>query len=222
MLLLARTTRLEKVSSPTEGLSLFYTDLNRDFVDVREIKKMGRKAVDSNEVFIDGLPIPAEDLIGEEGKGFGQTLLGLNPERILVAGECIGIARNALVRAAHYASERVIFDRPIGQNQGVQHPLAWAWARLESANFMVTHAAALYDAGELCGVEAKAAKLLAAAAAVEATEVAQITFGGFGYAKEYHVERLVREALLFRIVPVTPQMLLSFIAEKALGLPKSY
>ena len=206
MLLLARTTRLENVSSPTEGLSLFYTDLNRDFVDVREIEKMGRKAVDSNEVFIDGLPIPAEDLIGEEGKGFRQILHGLNPERILVAGECIGIARNALVRAAHYASERVIFDRPIGQNQGVQHPLARAWARVESANLMVMHAAALYDAGKLCGVEA--------------TEAAQITFGGFGYAKEYNVERLVREALLFRIVPVTPQMLLLFIAEKARGLPR--
>ena len=222
MLLLARTTRLEDVTSPTDGLSLFYTDLNRDFVDVREIEKMGRKAVDSNEVFIDGLPIPAEDLIGEEGKGFRQILHGLNPERILVAGECIGIARNALARAVQYARERVVFDRPIGQNQGVQHPLAKAWAQVEAANLMVMHAAALYDAGEPCGVEANAAKLLAADAAVEATEVAQMTFGGFGYAKEYHVERLVREALLFRIVPGTPQMLLSFIAEKALGLPKSY
>ncbi|MBB05025.1 MAG: acyl-CoA dehydrogenase [Pseudooceanicola sp.] len=222
MLLLARTTRLEDVTDPTQGLSLFYTDLDRTFVDVREIDKMGRKAVDSNEVFIDGLPIPAEDLIGEEGQGFRQILHGLNPERILIAGECIGIARNALQRAAQYAKERVVFSRPIGQNQGVQHPLARAWARVESANLMVMHAAALYDAGESCGVEANSAKLLAADAAVEATEVAQITFGGFGYAKEYHVERLVREALLFRIVPVTPQLLLSFIAEKALGLPKSY
>ncbi|MGR3550818.1 acyl-CoA dehydrogenase family protein [Pseudooceanicola sp.] len=222
MLLLARTTRLEDVTDPTQGLSLFYTDLDRTFVDVREIDKMGRKAVDSNEVFIDGLPIPAEDLIGEEGQGFRQILHGLNPERILIAGECIGIARNALQRAAQYAKERVVFSRPIGQNQGVQHPLARAWARVESANLMVMHAAALYDAGESCGVEANSAKLLAADAAVEATEVAQMTFGGFGYAKEYHVERLVREALLFRIVPVTPQLLLSFIAEKALGLPKSY
>ena len=222
MLQLARTTRLEDVTDPTQGLSLFYTDLDRTFVDVREIDKMGRKAVDSNEVFIDGLPIPAEDLIGEEGQGFRQILHGLNPERILIAGECIGIARNALQRAAQYAKERVVFSRPIGQNQGVQHPLARAWARVESANLMVMHAAALYDAGESCGVEANSAKLLAADAAVEATEVAQITFGGFGYAKEYHVERLVREALLFRIVPVTPQLLLSFIAEKALGLPKSY
>jgi len=222
MLLLARTTPLEDVTSPTDGLSLFYTDLDRNFVDVREIEKMGRKAVDSNELFIDGLPIPADDLIGEEGKGFRQILHGLNPERILVAGECIGIARNALARAAQYANEREVFGRRIGQNQGVQHPLARAWAHVEAANLMVMHAAALYDAGESCGVEANAAKLLAADAAVEATEAAQITFGGFGYAKEYHVERLVREALLFRIVPVTPQMLMSFIAEKALGLPKSY
>jgi acyl-CoA dehydrogenase len=191
-------------------------------VDVREIEKMGRKAVDSNEVFIDGLPVPAEDMIGEEGQGFRQTLHGLNPERILVAAECVGIARNAIKRASEYAKERHVFGRPIGQNQGIQHPLAKAWARVESANLMVMHAAALYDAGEPCGVEANAAKLLAAEAAVEATQTAQMTFGGFGYAKEYHVERLVREALLFHIVPVTPHMLMSFIAEKALGLPKSY
>ena len=221
MLLLARTTRLEDVEKPTEGLSLFYTDLDRTFVDVREIEKMGRKAVDSNEVFIDGLPVPANDLIGEEGQGFRQILHGLNPERILVAGECIGIARNAIMRAADYAKERSVFGRPIGQNQGVQHPLAKAWAKVEAANLMVMHAAELYDSQLSCGVEANAAKLLAAEAAVEATQVAQLTFGGFGYAKEYHVERLVREALLFHIVPVTPHMLMSFIAEKALGLPKS-
>lgn len=222
MLLLARTTPLEEVTKPTEGLTLFYTTLDRTFVDVREIEKMGRKAVDSNEVFIDGLPVPAEDMIGEEGQGFRQILHGLNPERILVAAECVGIARNAIKRASEYAKERHVFGRPIGQNQGIQHPLAKAWARVESANLMVMHAADLYDAGEPCGVEANAAKLLAAEAAVEATQTAQMTFGGFGYAKEYHVERLVREALLFHIVPVTPHMLMSFIAEKALGLPKSY
>ena len=194
MLLLARTTPLEE----------------------------GRKAVDSNEVFIDGLPVPVEDMIGEEGQGFRQILHGLNPERVLVAAECVGIARNAIKRASEYAKERHVFGRPIGQNQGIQHPLAKAWAKVESANLMVMHAAALYDAGEPCGVEANAAKLLAAEAAVEATQTAQMTFGGFGYAKEYHVERLVREALLFHIVPVTPHMLMSFIAEKALGLPKSY
>jgi len=222
MLLLARTTPLEEVTKPTEGLTLFYTTLDRAFVDVREIEKMGRKAVDSNEVFIDGLPVPVEDMIGEEGQGFRQILHGLNPERVLVAAECVGIARNAIKRASEYAKERHVFGRPIGQNQGIQHPLAKAWAKVESANLMVMHAAALYDAGEPCGVEANAAKLLAAEAAVEATQTAQMTFGGFGYAKEYHVERLVREALLFHIVPVTPHMLMSFIAEKALGLPKSY
>lgn len=222
MLLLARTTPIEDCAKPTEGLSLFYTALDRGFVEVHEIEKMGRRAVDSNELFIDGLPIPAGDLIGEEGQGFRQILHGLNPERILIAGECVGIARNALARAAAYAKERVVFGRPIGMNQSVQHPLAHAWAKVEAANLMTMHAAELYDAGAPCGVEANAAKLLAAEAAVEATQTAQMTFGGFGYAKEYHVERLVREALLFHIVPVTPNMLLSFIAEKALGLPKSY
>jgi acyl-CoA dehydrogenase len=222
ILLLARTTPLEEVKSPTDGLSLFYTSLDRTFVDVREIDKMGRKAVDSNELFIDGLPVPVEDLIGEEGQGFRQILHGLNAERILIAAECVGIARNALQRAAAYARERVVFGRPIGQNQGVQHPLAKCWAKVEASNLMTMHAAQLCDLGLSCGIEANAAKLLAAEAAVEATQTAQMTFGGFGYAKEYHVERLVREALLFHIAPVTPQMLLSFIAEKALGLPKSY
>jgi acyl-CoA dehydrogenase len=222
MLLLARTTPLDRVARPSDGLTLFYTALDRNFVTIREIDKMGRKAVDSNELFIDGLPVPAEDMIGREGEGFRQILHGLNPERILVAGECVGLARNALARAAAYARERVVFGRPIGQNQGVQHPLARAWARVEAAHLTALHAARLYDAGESCGVEANAAKLLAAEAAVEATQVAQLTFGGFGYAREYHVERLVREALLFQIAPVTPQLMMSFIAEKALGLPKSY
>ncbi len=222
ILLLARTTPLEEVKKPTEGLSLFYTDLDRTFVTVREIEKMGRKCVDSNELFIDGLPIPAEDLIGEEGQGFRQILHGLNPERVLVAAEAVGIGRNALRRAAKYANERVVFGRPIGQNQGVQHPLAACWAELEAANLMAMHAGALYDAGKPCGNEANAGKYLAAEAAVNATQTAQLTFGGFGYAKEYHVERLVREAILFRIAPVTPQLVLSFIAEHALGLPKSY
>ncbi|MBC7180683.1 MAG: acyl-CoA/acyl-ACP dehydrogenase [Roseovarius sp.] len=222
ILLLARTTPLEEVKKPTEGLSLFYTDLDRTFVTVREIEKMGRKCVDSNELFIDGLPIPAEDLIGEEGQGFRQILHGLNPERVLVAAEAVGIGRNALRRAAKYANERVVFGRPIGQNQGVQHPLAACWAELEAANLMAMNAGALYDAGKPCGNEANAGKYLAGEAAVKATQTAQLTFGGFGYAKEYHVERLVREAILFRIAPVTPQLVLSFIAEHALGLPKSY
>ncbi|MBC7164302.1 MAG: acyl-CoA/acyl-ACP dehydrogenase [Roseovarius sp.] len=222
ILLLARTTPLEEVKKPTEGLSLFYTDLDRTFVTVREIEKMGRKCVDSNELFIDGLPIPAGDLIGEEGQGFRQILHGLNPERVLIAAEAVGIGRNAIRRAADYANERVVFGRPIGQNQGVQHPLAACWAELEAANLMAMNAGALYDAGKPCGNEANAAKYLAGEAAVKATQTAQLTFGGFGYAKEYHVERLVREAILFRIAPVTPQLVLSFIAEHALGLPKSY
>ncbi|WP_456390654.1 acyl-CoA dehydrogenase family protein [Profundibacter sp.] len=222
ILLLARTTPIEEVEKPTDGLSLFYTKLDRDYVDVREIEKMGRKCVDSNELFIDNLPVPAEDLIGNEGQGFRQILHSLNPERALVAAEAVGIGRNALKRAAQYAGERVVFGRPIGQNQGVQHPLAVSWAELEAANLMAMHAATLYDAGKPCGNEANAAKYLAAEAAVKATQTAQLTFGGFGYAKEYHVERLVREAILFRIAPVTPQLILSFIAEHALGLPKSY
>jgi len=222
ILLLARTTPIEEVKNPTEGLSLFYTKLDRNYIDVREIEKMGRKAVDSNELFIDGLPVPAEDLIGEEGNGFRQILHGINPERVLVAAESVGIGRVALKYAADYAKERVVFGRPIGQNQGIQHPLAISWAELEAANLMAMHAGNLYDTGKPCGVEANAAKYLAAEAAVKSTQTAQLTFGGFGYAKEYHVERLVREAILFKIAPVTPHLILSFIAERALGLPKSY
>lgn len=222
ILLLARTTPLEDVKKPTAGLSLFYTKLDRDFVEIREIEKMGRKAVDSNELFFDGLPVPAQDLIGAEGEGFRQILHGLNPERILIAAEAVGIGRSALHRAAEYAKQRIVFDRPIGQNQGVQHPLAARWAELEAANLMAFHAARLYDSGQPCGVEANAAKYLAGEAGVRACETALLTHGGFGYAKEYHVERLMREALLFKIAPVTPQLLLSYIAEKALGLPKSY
>jgi len=222
VLLLARTTPMEETEKPIDGLSLFYTKMNRDYLHIREIEKMGRKAVDSNELFFDGMPVPAEDMIGGEGRGFRQILQGINPERILVAAECVGIGRNALTRAAAYANERVVFDRPIGKNQGVQHPLAESWAELEAANLMMLNAAQLYDAGKPCGVQANSAKFLAARAAVKATQAAQLTFGGFGYAKEYHVERLVREALLFHIVPITPQMMLSFIAEHALGLPKSY
>ena len=222
ILLLARTTPIEDVEKPVDGISLFYTDLDRKYVDVREIEKMGRKCVDSNELFIDGLPIPKEDLIGEEGQGFRQILHGLNPERMLIAAESVGIGRAALKRASEYARERIVFDRPIGMNQGVQHPLAQSWAELEAANLMVLHGAKLYDNEQPCGLEANASKLLAGEAAVRACEHAILTHGGFGYSKEYHVERLFREAMLFKIVPVTPQLILSFIAEKALGLPKSY
>jgi acyl-CoA dehydrogenase len=222
ILLLARTTPIDQVKTPRGGLSLFYTDLDRTKVHVREIEKMGRKAVDSNELFIDGLHIPVEDRIGEEGKGFDYILHGLNPERILLAAEAIGLGRAALRRAAAYAKERVVFDRPIGKNQGIQHPLAERWMELEAANLMMLKAAWLYDRGDACGAEANAAKYLGAEAGFRACETAVLTHGGMGYAKEFHVERYLREAMLPRIAPVSPQMIFCFIAEKVLGLPKSY
>ncbi|WP_198088789.1 acyl-CoA dehydrogenase family protein [Variovorax sp. E3] len=222
MLILTRTTPLDQVKKPTQGLTLFYTPLDRGKVEVREIHKLGRAAVDSNMLFIDGLEVPEEDRIGEEGRGFEYILHGLNPERILIAAEAIGIGRAALRIASQYAQERVVFGRPIGQNQGVAHPLARAWANLEAADLMMLKAATLYDAGEPCGTEANAAKYLAAEAAHDACQNAVLTLGGMGYAKEYHVERLLRESYIPRIAPVSPQMILNFIAEKALGLPKSY
>jgi len=222
MLLLARTTPFEQATKASDGISLFYTDLDRRFVEVREIAKMGRKAVDSNMLFIDGLRVPASDRIGEEGKGFAAILHGMNPERVLVAAEAVGLGFAALRRAADYAKERVVFGRPIGQNQGVQHPLAQCWAELKAAELMMQHAAALYDAGEPCGAEANAAKYLAAEACWHACETAVLTHGGFGYAQEYHVERYLREALIARIAPVSPQLALCYIAERVLGLPKSY
>jgi acyl-CoA dehydrogenase len=222
MLILARTTPIENVARRTEGLSLFYTDLDRRFVDVREIPKMGRSAVDSNELFIDKLPVPVADRIGKEGRGFETILHGMNPERILIAAEAVGLGRAALRKATAYANERIVFDRPIGQNQGVQHPLAACWMALEAANLMAFKAASFYDAGRPCGVEANAAKYLAGEAAFKACETALMTHGGMGYAKEFHVERYLREVLIARIAPVSPQMALCFIAEKALGLPKSY
>lgn len=222
ILLLARTTPLDQVSGPTQGLSLFYTDLDRSRVSVREIEKLGRKAVDSNELFIDGLEVPVEDRIGEEGKGFPYILHGLNPERVLLAAEATGLGRAALRRAAAYAGERIVFDRPIGQNQGVQHPLAERWVELEAAELLYRRAAWLYDQGQPCGAEANAAKFFCAEAGFRACETAVLTHGGMGYAKEYHVERYFREAMLPRIAPVSPQLILCYIAEKVLGLPKSY
>lgn len=222
MLILTRTTPLAEVAKPTQGLTLFYTALDRRHVEVREIHKLGRAAVDSNMLFIDGLPVPEEDRIGEEGRGFEYILHGLNPERILIAAEAIGIGRAALRLAATYAGERVVFGRPIGQNQGVAHPLARAWMNLEAADVMVLKAASLYDAGEPCAIEANSAKYLAAEAAHDACQNAILTLGGMGYAREYHVERLLRESYIPRIAPVSPQMILNFIAEKVLGLPRSY
>jgi acyl-CoA dehydrogenase len=204
------------------GLTLFYTDFDRRYIEVREIEKMGRKAVDSNQVFFDGLPVPEADRIGEEGRGFEYILHGMNPERILIAAECVGLGRCAVQRAAKYANERIVFDRPIGKNQAIQHPLAEKWIALEAAGLMVFKAAWLYDQGKSCGAEANAAKYLAAEACFDACQQAVMTHGGFGYAKEYHVERYLRESLVGRIAPVSPQMILCFIAERVLGLPKSY
>ncbi len=222
MLLLARTTPLEEVKRKTEGLSLFYTDLDRSRIDVRLIHKMGRHAVDSNELFIQDLRVPEEDRIGPEGEGFRLILHGLNPERVLVGAEAIGIGRVAISRAARYARERIVFDRPIGMNQGIQHPLAKCWAQLEAANLMVMKAATLFDAGLDCGVEANAGKYLAAEFAFEACHTALQTLGGMGYAQEHHVERYLRECLIPRTAPVSSHMILNFLAEKVLELPKSY
>lgn len=221
ILLLARTADPDP-AAPSRGLSLFYTDLDRTKIEVREIDKHGRKAVDSNQLFIDGLEIPLEDRIGEEGRGFEYILHGMNPERVLIAAEAVGLGRVALQRAARYANERIVFDRPIGKNQGVQHPLAERWIELEAADLLTMRAAWLYDQGKPCGAEANAAKYFAGEAGFKACETAVLTHGGMGYSREYHVERYLREAMLTRIAPISPQLILSFIAEKVLGQAKSY
>ena len=222
MLLLARTTPLDQVKRKTDGLTLFYTDLDRSKIEVRLIHKMGRHAVDSNMLFIEDLFIPDEHRIGEEGQGFKIILHGLNPERVLLGAESVGIGRAAIDRAARYARERIVFGRPIGQNQGIAHPLAKCWAQLEAANLMVMKAATKFDQHVDCGVEANAGKYLAAEFAFEACHTAMLTLGGMGYAQEYHVERLLREVLIPRTAPVSPHMILNFLAEKVLELPKSY
>lgn len=222
ILLLARTTPLEEVKKATHGLSLFYTKFDRDRIKVREIEKMGRKAVDSNELFFEDFQVPEADLIGEEGRGFEYILHGMNPERILIAAEAVGLGMAAINRAARYAQERIVFNRPIGQNQGIQHPLAKCWAELEAAWMMVMSAAWQYDTGKPAGAAANAAKYLAGEAGFNACETAVMAHGGFGYAKEYHVERYLREVMIPRIAPISPQLCLSYIAERVLGLPKSY
>jgi acyl-CoA dehydrogenase len=222
ILLLTRTTPKAECKKPTDGMTLFYTDLDRSKIEVRRIPKMGRAAVDSNTVFIDELFVPDEDRIGEEGRGFRYLLDGLNPERILIGLEAVGLGRNAIQRAATYARERKVFGRFIGQNQGIQHPLAECWAYLESAFWMGMRAGALYDSKQPCGAEANATKFLGARAAFDACTQAVLTHGGMGYAKEYHVERLFRESIFARIAPVTEQLILSFIGEHVLDLPKSY
>ena len=221
ILLITRTTPIEECNKPTEGMTLFFTDLNRDHIEVREIPKMGRKAVDSNALFIDDLVVPSADRIGEEGAGWKCLLHGLNPERILIAAEAVGLGQVALERAAEYARERVVFDRAIGKNQAIQHPLAVNWMQLEAAELMVHKAAALYDAGESCGAEANSAKYLAAEAALSACQRAVLTHGGMGYAKEYHVERYLREIMIPVIAPISQEMIKSFIAEQVLGQDKS-
>lgn len=222
ILLLARTTPLEEVTRPTEGLSLFYTGFDRRHVRVREITKMGRKAVDSNELFFEGFEIPVADRIGEEGRGFEYILHGMNAERILVASEAVGLGRVALERATRYAKDRIVFNRPIGKNQAIQHPLAENWMQLEAAWLMIMQAAWQYDRGESAGAVANAAKYLAGEAGFAACTQAVMTHGGYGYAREYHVERYLREVMIPRIAPVSPQLVLCFIAEKVLGMPKSY
>jgi len=222
VLLIARTADEGETARPMDGLTLFYTDLDRSKVEIREIEKMGRKCVDSNQVFIDGLEIPVENRIGDEGKGFRYLLDGINPERILIAAGLIGLGRRALKRATDYANDRVVFGRHIGQNQAIQHPLAQSWAELEAANLMAFRAAQLYDRNEDAGAMANAAKYLAGEATFNACNNAILTHGGMGYAKEFHVERYLREAIIHRIAPITPHMVLCYIAERVLGLPKSY
>jgi len=222
VVLLARTTPLEDCVKPTDGMTLFYTNLDRKYAEIREIRKMGRHAVNSNQVFYDNMPVPVTDRIGEEGKGFRYILDSLNPERILNAAECIGMGRRALEKAVAYADERVVFGRKIGKNQSIQHPLAENWSELYAADLMTLHAAELYDAGQPCGAQANAAKYLAADAVFKACDRAIRTHGGMGYAAEYHVERYFREAMATQLAPVSREMILNFIAERELGLPKSY
>jgi acyl-CoA dehydrogenase len=222
ILLLTRTSPKADSKKSTDGITLFYTDLDRTKVEVRRIPKHGRAAVDSNAVFIDDLFVPDEDRLGEEGRGFHYLLDGLNPERILVAVEAIGIGQDALRRAALYARERVVFGRPIGKNQAIQHPLAECWLNLEAALLMAERAAELYDSGQPCGAEANGAKFLGARAGHQACLQAVLTHGGMGYAKEYHVERLMREVMIAKLAPVSQQLILCNVAEKVLGMPKSY
>lgn len=222
ILLIARTTPLEECEKPSQGLTLFYTDLDRERIEVRLIEKMGRKAVDSNALFIDDLVVPVDNRIGDEGDGWRCLLHGLNPERILIAAEAVGLGQAALGKAANYARERVVFDRQIGQNQAIQHPLAENWMELEAAQLMVFKAASLYDSDKSCGAEANSAKFLAAQAALKACQRAVLTHGGMGYAREFHVERYLREIQIPVIAPVSQEMIKSFIAEQVLGQAKSY
>ena len=221
ILLLARTApRAEE--RPLDGLTLFFTAFDRSHLTVRKIDKLGRAAIDSNEVFIDNLEVPDEDVVGEVGRGFYHLLDGLNPERVVAALEAVGMGQWAIEYAARYARGRQVFDRPIGQNQAIAHPLAHLWAELEAAELLAYKAAWLFDHDQACGAEANAAKLLGAEAGFKAVDAALQTLGGFGYAREFHVERLWREIRLFKIAPISQEMVLNYLAERVLGLPKSY
>ena len=222
MLLLTRTTPFDQVEKKTLGMSLFFADIDPEAVEIQELHKLGRKAVDTNMLFIDNLYVAKEDLIGEEGRGFYYILDGINPERILIAAECVGMGKRAVEKAVQYAKEREVFGRPIGKNQGIQFPLAESFAKLETAELMVQKAASLYDQGQPCGKEANISKYMAAEAACEAADRAIQTHGGYGYIKEYDVERYWREARLFRIAPISQEMVLNYVGEHVLGLPKSY
>lgn len=222
MVLLARTTPRDEVAKPTHGLSVFLADVDRTAMDIRPIPKMGRNAVSSNEIVIDGLKVPVSARIGEEGQGFRYLLDGLNPERILLAHEALGLGRAALDVATRYAGERVVFDRPIGQNQGIAFPLAEALTRLDAARLMARNAAWRYDNGMDCGREANMAKYLCADAGFQAADQAVQTLGGMGYAREYHVERYFRESRLLRLAPVSQEMVLNYVSQHVMGLPRSY
>ncbi len=221
ILLLARTSDRDP-AKPLKGMTLFYTDFDRTAMHVRLIEKLGRAAVDSNEVAIENLEIPEDHVVGTVGEGFYHLLESLNPERIVIGIEAVGIGRAALDRAVQYAKERIVFDRPIGKNQAIAHPLAMASAQLDAAEVMCLKAAWLFDHGRPCGKEANAAKVLAAEAGFNACDAALQTFGGFGYAKEFYVERLWREVRLYKIAPISQQMALNYLAEHVLGLPRSY
>jgi len=221
ILILVRTTPLEEVRKSTDGLSLFYTDLTSD-VEIQEIPKMGRAAVDTNMLFFDNWRVPTNDRIGDEGAGFKMIMHGMNAERILIGAEALGLGYAALRRASIYAGERTVFGRPIGMNQAIQHPLADSWMNLEAARLMIYQAAKMYDQGYQAGEYANAGKYLAAEAAFKACERAVMVHGGMGYAKEYHVERYLREVFIPRIAPVSKEMICNYIGERVLGLPKSY
>jgi acyl-CoA dehydrogenase len=221
-LVLARTTPVTECKRPIDGLTLFVVDLDPAYVDIKAIPKMGRNAVASCEVIFDDLPVPFENVVGQIGSGFATILDGLNPERILVASEAVGLGRVAIERACRYARDRIVFGRPIGQNQGIQHPLADAYMQLRGAAAMVHAAARLYDSGKPCAAEANTAKFLAGRAAFFAADRAVQTHGGFGYAVEYQVERLFRESRLLRIAPVSEEQIMNYVSERVLDLPRSY